>query len=163
MFNGKMKALTFSYDDGVTTDQRLIDIFNKYGMKGTFNLNTGKHTHEGQSRWVRRAKSGYGYITKFTIEELPEIYKGHEIAVHSLTHPHLEQLEREECVRQIAEDNANIEQIFGKKACGMAYPYGTYNDMVVDVLAEQGIRYARTVRSTHSFDLQTDLLRFHPT
>ena len=33
-----MKALTFSYDDGVTTDERLIEIFKRYGMKCTFNL-----------------------------------------------------------------------------------------------------------------------------
>ena len=38
MFNGKMKAVTFSYDDGVPEDKQLLEIFNKYGMKGTFNL-----------------------------------------------------------------------------------------------------------------------------
>ena len=31
MFHGKMKCLTFSYDDGVTQDKRLVKIFNKYG------------------------------------------------------------------------------------------------------------------------------------
>ncbi len=35
MFNRKMKAVTFSYDDGVTQDIRLIDMFNKYGLKAT--------------------------------------------------------------------------------------------------------------------------------
>ena len=50
MFAGKMKALTFSYDDGVTQDQRLISLFNKYGLKATFNLNSellGKPGYEG--------------------------------------------------------------------------------------------------------------------
>ncbi len=36
-----MKYLTFSYDDGVTQDIRLIELFNKYGMKATFNINSG--------------------------------------------------------------------------------------------------------------------------
>ena len=36
-----MKYLTFSYDDGVTQDIRLVELFNKYGMKCTFNLNYG--------------------------------------------------------------------------------------------------------------------------
>ena len=40
MFRGKMKAITFSYDDGVTQDKRLVDIFNKYGLKATFNINS---------------------------------------------------------------------------------------------------------------------------
>jgi peptidoglycan/xylan/chitin deacetylase (PgdA/CDA1 family) len=41
-WNGKKKALTFSYDDGVLQDIRLIELFNKYGMKATFNLNSEK-------------------------------------------------------------------------------------------------------------------------
>ena len=38
MFHGKMKAVTFSYDDGARSDLRLAEIFDKYGVKGTFNL-----------------------------------------------------------------------------------------------------------------------------
>ena len=34
-----MKGITFSYDDGVTQDRRLISLLNRYGMKATFNLN----------------------------------------------------------------------------------------------------------------------------
>ena len=37
----KMKAVTFSYDDAVTQDQRLIELFDRYGLKCTFNLNSG--------------------------------------------------------------------------------------------------------------------------
>lgn len=36
---GKMKAVTFSYDDGVPQDKRLAELFDKYGMKATFNFN----------------------------------------------------------------------------------------------------------------------------
>lgn len=44
MWNGKKKAVTFSYDDGVEQDRRLIALFNKYGMKATFNQNSGIQT-----------------------------------------------------------------------------------------------------------------------
>ncbi len=43
VFNGKYKALTFSFDDGNFDDIRLIKIMNKYGLKGTFNINSGKN------------------------------------------------------------------------------------------------------------------------
>ena len=33
MFHGKCKAVTFSYDDGVSQDVRLIALLNKYGLK----------------------------------------------------------------------------------------------------------------------------------
>ena len=44
MWNGKKKAVTFSYDDGVEQDRRLIALFNKYEMKATFNQNSGIQT-----------------------------------------------------------------------------------------------------------------------
>ena len=40
MFHGKFKAVTFSYDDGVSQDVRLIALLDKYGLKATFNLNS---------------------------------------------------------------------------------------------------------------------------
>ena len=46
MWNGKLKALTFSFDDGVLQDKKIIDILNKYNLKATFNLNSG---HFGDS------------------------------------------------------------------------------------------------------------------
>ena len=44
MWNGKNKAVTFSYDDGVEQDRRLVELFNQYGVKATFNLNSGIQT-----------------------------------------------------------------------------------------------------------------------
>ena len=44
---GRKKALTLSYDDGVEQDIRLIQIMKEYGLKGTFNLNSGLYAPEG--------------------------------------------------------------------------------------------------------------------
>ena len=38
---GKPKAFNISYDDGVLQDVRFVALLNKYGLKGTFNLNSG--------------------------------------------------------------------------------------------------------------------------
>ena len=169
MWNGKKKALTFSYDDGVDTDRRLAQIFDRYGMKCTFNLNGGKLvTAQTQGApWKLNPKTPWknpdALINRLPIEEMLKSYKNHEIAVHSYTHPHLESLSREECTKEIEQDIARLTEVFGYTPIGMAYPYGSYSDMVTEVLEEQGIRYARTTRTTHSFTLQSDLLRFHPT
>ena len=45
MWDGKQKAVTFSYDDGVCQDRRLVDMFNYYHVKATFNLNSGMQTY----------------------------------------------------------------------------------------------------------------------
>lgn len=47
--DGKKKALTLSYDDGVEQDRRLVEILNRYGIKATFNINSGVQT--GASAW----------------------------------------------------------------------------------------------------------------
>lgn len=153
------KALTLSYDDGVEQDVRLIDIMNKFGLKGTFNLNSGEYAEEGtvfESGRVHR---------RMTMERVSEVYKksGQEVAVHGLTHPFLEQLPKNVCVREICQDRANLEEQFGSIIRGMAYPFGTYNDEVVEILRENGIAYARTVCSSNEFSIPTDWLRLRPT
>ena len=43
---GRDRALTLSYDDGVEQDARLMDILDENGIKATFNLNSGLYAHE---------------------------------------------------------------------------------------------------------------------
>jgi peptidoglycan/xylan/chitin deacetylase (PgdA/CDA1 family) len=156
---GKAKALTLSYDDGVQQDMRLISILNKHGLKCTFNINTGLFSPEG-------TQFPEGQIhRRMTEKEAVALYKdsGHEIAVHALTHPFLEQLPTNIVMNEILEDRKNLERLFGTITRGMAYPFGTYSDEVVAVLKSAGIAYARTVHSTESFQLPTDWLRLPAT
>ena len=155
--DGKSKVLTFSYDDGVVQDIRLIGIFDKYGMKGTFNINTGTYLPEDAVR--------ERYYGRLKLSEAKELYigSGHEVAVHSLTHPFLERLKTDEMTWEVLEDRKNIEKQYGTLARGMAYPYGTYNDDVVEVLKWCGICYSRTVKSTYTFKFPTNWLTLHPT
>lgn len=160
--DGKLKSLSFSYDDGVSSDKKLLQILNKYGMKGTFNLNTGRHPSRSTGEQITWMCKGIP-ITHFWREELPEIYAGHEVAIHSLNHLRLETLTRNECQYQIEADIENMTQIFGKRPVGMAYPYGTYNNMVVDIVQNNDIRYSRTVDVTGEFEPEVDLLRLRTT
>ncbi len=157
MWNGKNKALTFSYDDGVEMDRRLVGIFNNYGMKCTFNLNSGIMTPA--SCWEKNCVK----IRRMSPEGLPELYKGHEIAVHCSTHPDLTQLTPDEARREIMDDKKTLESLFGCEIKGMAYPYGTYNDTIVDIVKDCGIKYSRTCEDTHGFALPEKLLTFGAT
>ena len=47
---GKAKAVTFSYDDWVIQDIRLAEMFDKYGMKGTFNFNSERMRSDSFSK-----------------------------------------------------------------------------------------------------------------
>ena len=157
MFNGKMKAITFSYDDNVVQDHKLVALLNRYGLKGTFNVN-----------YELFGKMGIGSRTdrpRIPLSEAKALYEGHEIAGHSLTHPNLDQLEDEEVIRQVEEDRLRLSELAGYEVVGFAYPYGGNSERVVKLMKEHtGVRYARTVIASHDFDLQKDhLLTFHPT
>lgn len=156
---GKAKALTFSYDDGTKHDIRLVDIFDRYGLKGTFNLNTGRFPPEGM---ISLPPYYNGRMTK---ERTYELFanSGHEVAVHTLTHPFLEQLPVNTATYEVLGDRKALEDMFGTVIRGMAYPYGTYSDEVVEVLKSCGIAYARTTKVTGDFSLPTDWLRLSAT
>ncbi|MBQ3472016.1 MAG: polysaccharide deacetylase family protein, partial [Clostridia bacterium] len=83
---GKHKVLTMSYDDGREFDRRLISIFNKYGIKGTFHLNSGLMDVDE---------------TRIQLDEVKELYKGHEVSCHTLTHPTIERCPLSQVVQQV--------------------------------------------------------------
>ncbi len=151
------KAVTFSYDDGVEQDLHLLDIFNKYGMKCTFNINTGLDYNHGT--WNNKGLD----IHRLNMPEHVSDYSGHEIAVHTRTHPNLLECSEEQIRQEINDDIVAITDLFGTKPVGMAYPYGTYDDKLIKIIHEYDIRYSRGVSSTHSFDEQTELMAFAPT
>lgn len=159
--NNKLKAITFSYDDGVTQDIRLIELLNKYGLKCTFNLNSellgkkGILTHEGQRI------SHY----KLHPEDVKSIYKGHEVAVHTLTHPNLTKLTDADIIHQVEQDRLNLSELIGYEVIGMAYPCGDINndDRTAKIIQENtGVKYCRTITCNNSFNLQDNLYRFNP-
>ena len=157
--NGKTRALTLSYDDGVEQDARLIRILDRYGLKCTFNLNSGLWAPEG-TQWPK------GQIhRRLTAEAALALYSagGHEVAVHGLTHANLCALPLSRAVHEVLEDRRNLETLFGRVVRGAAYPFGAYDDQAVRALEDCGIVYCRTVQSTHGFALPARPLTLHPT
>lgn len=160
---GQKKAITFSYDDGVTQDIRLISLLDKYGLKATFNLNSGLL---GLENHLIREGVRVSH-TKVKPEDVRHIYAGHEIAAHTLTHPMLPDInEDDEIIRQVEEDRQNLSRLAGYEVTGMAYPGGgvNYNQRVAGLIeSSTGIQYARTTVCCHCFSPQRDLYQFQPT
>lgn len=151
------KAVTFSYDDGICQDRQLVEIFNRYGCKATFNLNTGIQTEE--SRFEIEGIP----ICRMNQQDIGDLYRGHEIATHGLTHAGLTGKSEDELEAEFAPDIENIERIYGRRPVGMAYAYGDCPDTAVEYLRRKGILYGRTVESTHSFAIPKEPLRLAAT
>ena len=158
------KFFTLSYDDGITQDKRLVKIFNKYGIRATFNINSELLGNPG---YLRREDMWISH-NKIEPREVAELYRGHEVAAHTLTHPFLPELDDEEIIRQIEEDRKNLEKLLGKDIVGLAYPGGgiggvNTNEHIISLIRKNSkIKYARTTICNGSFDTQDNLLELHP-
>ena len=153
---GKAKAVTFSYDDGVPQDKQLVELFDRYGMKATFNFNC---------EYMRK--------TNFTKEEIHEYFlsKGHEIAVHGANHRANGNLRPIEGIRDVLECRLELEEKCDRIIRGMAYPnsgitqmgnFGSY-EQIKNYLVELDIAYARTLgRDNDSFTLPEDFHAWMP-
>lgn len=155
--NGKAKAVTFSYDDGVPQDKCLAELFDKYGMKGTFNFNNVICRREN-----------------FSNEQIKEYFlsKGHEIAVHGAFHRANGNLRPIEGIRDVLDCRLELEERCGQIIRGMAYPdtgvrqmgnFGAY-EQIKNYLIELDIAYARTLGGdNNSFLLPQDFHAWMPT
>ncbi len=144
---GKTKALTMSYDDGQIHDRRLVEIFNRYGIKGTFHLNAGTLDKE----------------PFINASEVRDLYRGHEVASHSKSHPFLSLVPREQLIEEIMEDRKRLEALAGYPVRGFSYPFGDYNESLMMQLTTLGIDYARTVQSHGDFRPPANFMTWHPT
>lgn len=155
-----MKILTLSFDDGTVQDRRFVPMLNERGIKATFNLNSGLFgtvhdiNHEG--------------IIVCHDEILPDevraLYAGHEVAVHTVTHPNLLTCDDARVLHEVGDDKRALEALCGYEVVGMAYPGGPFfDDRVISLIKSCGIRYARAVGSTHDFTPPADFMAWYPT
>ncbi len=149
---GKEKALTFSYDDGVEADKKLIKIFDRYGLKGTFNLNSELFDAR---EWHNRMNEEE---TIATFKDGP-----HEVALHGARHIFMDKVPLPVAVKEIADNRAFLEEKFGRIVNGMAYAYNGYTEEVTGALRALGVNYARTTVSSYSFAVPRDWLHLNPT
>ena len=141
---GKRMAVTTSFDDGHVFDRKIVSAFNEWGLKGTFNLNSSSLGRRG------RATPEEGNRPHLDASEVASLFSGHEVAVHALTHPWLDRLDATQVAREVLDDRRALEDLVGYPVRGMAYPFGSYNGMVIDVLRALGMVYSRTCENSET-------------
>lgn len=141
-----------SYDDGVRQDKRLISIMKKYGLKGTFNINSGLFGEEYTG--VEK-----GRMSK---QEILDLYlpAKMEVAVHGYQHMSLADVDSSISIYDIVNDRKELETMFGRIMKGLAYANGSYNDETISLLKTIGMDWARTAEETESFDLPNDWMKW---
>lgn len=158
---GKVKAVTFSYDDGCKEDIRLADTLDKYGLKGTFNI---------CNEWIAK-ESGGDYITEEEIRE-KILGNGHEVAVHGEWHKAAGLLRPIESIQDVINCRKDLESRFDRIIRGMAYSDSgilcmmnhTSYEKIKGFLQDLDILYSRTLGGDNKeFELPTDWYQWMPT
>ena len=155
----KAKTFTMSYDDGVEQDIRLIELMRRHGIKGTFNISSGEYPPEGH-KWPE------GQVhRRMPLSECQKVYEGDdiEIAIHGTHHPFWDSQPTPSAMWDIINDRKMLEEQYGGIIAGAAYPFGAFDDDAVEILRLAGIKYCRTVISSHRFDMPKDWLRIEAT
>jgi len=144
---GKRKAFNITYDDGVMQDLRFVELMNRYGLKGTFNLNS------------ELMRTGFAWIhpNGMEVKRLPAdtarwLYRGHEIASHTRTHPYMHDLSETEVLDQLGRDKADLEEMLGVEVAGFAVPFDYYSPMIADCAKRCGFEYARMSEFSRSYE-----------
>ena len=158
--NGNHKALIMSYDDGLDDDIALAQLFDRYGIIGTFHLNSG--LLDTRAIWYQGKPNEFlgTYLSKDT---LLYVFKNHEIAVHGTYHKALVGLSDEEILEEINVDIENLTILSDRKISSMAYAFGSTNDHVAEVIGTTPLTNARTVKPSYNFELPQDYYLWNPT
>ena len=116
----KMISISFDAAWGNEDTQQLIDILEQYQVKATF------------------------FVVGQWVDKYPESVKaladaGHEVMNHSDTHPHMNQMSREELIADVEACNDKIEAVTGIRPTLIRPPYGEYNDTVISAIRSIGM------------------------
>ncbi len=119
-----VKQIALTFDSGWEFAQTiaLLDVLDQYGVTATF---------FPRALWA---------------EDHPElareiVRRGHRVGNHSLTHPHMKEFSAEEIRQEMRLSTEIIERITGIRPYLFRPPYGEYNQLVLDILGQEGYPY----------------------
>ncbi|ART80330.1 polysaccharide deacetylase family protein [Oceanisphaera avium] len=145
--NPNKKYIMLTVDDGYKDNYELLfPLLKKYNFKAVIYAVTG----EEFNRWdVEQPDNPEKRVPLMSPAQIKEMANSGlvEFGGHTLTHPHLDTLDKETQRFEIAENKAQLEQLIGKPLYSFAYPFGSHNQDSKDLAKELGYPYAVATNS----------------
>ena len=136
-----------TFDDGrLNQYENALPVLTKYDIRATFFI------------FTNAVDANDKYLTSAEIRELDTF--GHEIASHTILHPYLTRVDHELLVKELVESKAKLERIVGHSVVSLAYPFGLFNEAVVEETMRAGYVYARTL--AHEYNITANNLLMLP-
>jgi peptidoglycan/xylan/chitin deacetylase (PgdA/CDA1 family) len=148
------RTALITFDDGFADNLAAVEELSRRGMSATWFVVT--RDLGGESRWGDVQVSGRPMLSVARLREMAAA--GMEIGAHTRTHARLPETDPSRLDDEIGGSRNDLEQALGSPVRSFAYPYGLYNDPVVDAVRRAGYRVACTTRSGWGL-VGNDLLR----
>lgn len=140
------------WDDGVSTDIRLIELLHKYGAKATFNLCPGHcPLHTVMPRWMKYGEHGCsdrGFLSgRIGTQDLVAVYGDFQVASHCWKHENVNNMPPDQWIKCAVDARKYLEDLFQRSCPGFAWPYGQVTEVAKTLLREAGFVYGRTTQN----------------
>ena len=142
------KYFLLSFDDGTIYDRRFVELLNQYHIRGTFNLNSGLEDFV----WYYEDRFP---VRRQMLSAIGDLYRGHEIASHSLHHHWLNSLTPPQLSREIGEDCETLKAQFGLEEIGFGVPFTACGEREIKII-RKFVRYIRLSEFAVSFAMPED-------
>ena len=115
----KIVSISFDAAWGCERTEKILNTLEKYDVEATF------------------------FLTNIWLEDYPDMAKkivdaGHEIAMHSVSHPHMSQISADEAAKEVDGNYQMIETVTGYQPILFRFPFGEYDNKSIDILRNKG-------------------------
>jgi peptidoglycan/xylan/chitin deacetylase (PgdA/CDA1 family) len=130
------RPVIITFDDGFQEAvDNAVPILNSCGFTAVFYITTD-YMGKKSSWMIPETSTEFQVIDWSTVVQLDSC--GYEIGAHSMTHPRLDNISKENCYRELRGSREAIEEVLGHEVRHMAYPHGSFNDDVLKLTRETG-------------------------
>ena len=138
------RKITLTFDDGYrSVVEAALPVLKETGFSATVFLVADRLG--GSNDWD--ACEGVVSTSLMDVAQVREwIAAGNRIGSHTLSHPHLQRIPLTRAREEIQSSKRKLEDLFGTAVEDFCYPYGHYNEAVVELVREAGYLTACTTR-----------------
>lgn len=141
------KYIIITVDDGYKDNYELLfPLLKKYGFKAVIYMVTGEQFNRWDMENPNNPEKRVELMSPAQIKEMADSGLV-EFGGHTLTHPHLDKLDKATQRHEIAENKAQLEQLLGQPLHSFAYPFGSHNQDSKDLAQELGYPFAVATNS----------------
>lgn len=129
-----------SFDDGMEDNHSvLLPILREYEIPATVYVTTGII---GQPNPWLGSDAGARMMTEHELREMSKA--GVELGAHTVTHPNMQELDYDSCLREMVESRDALADLTGERVRTFAYPFCKYGEAAVRAARDSGFDAAVT-------------------